>query len=69
MDNSENESKLGLKDIVEDRIKDLEGLVKKQGEVLKNGCHHRDYNVGLYNGLALAIGVLTGNQPEFWSEL
>lgn len=42
-------------------IKTMENLIKTQSKYLRD-----DYNIGLYNGLALGYAIITGKEPEFY---
>lgn len=62
------EIKLSLEEVVMNRVKDMGALINEQAKVLEDEKQRTEYNIGLYNGLTLAVGVLTGTEPKLWEE-
>lgn len=50
-------------DLLVQKVEELQELIKVQ----KNCCTS-NYQIGLYNGLVLALSVLTGNEPQFYEQ-
>lgn len=50
-------------DLLVQKAEELQELIKVQ----KNCCTS-NYQIGLYNGLVLALSVLTGNEPQFYEQ-
>lgn len=54
----------GSNELLEEKIKSLCDLINVQF----NSCKGDLYNIGLYNGLAVALSVLSGDNPVFYDE-
>lgn len=49
-----------INDIITRKYKEIKGIKDTQAE-----CITDEYNCGLYNGLELALSVLSGEKPDF----
>lgn len=49
-------------------IKTFEYLMDFQGSYLEDSQSKDEYNIGLYNGLALGYAIVTGEKPKFYKE-
>ena len=47
-------------EIIAEKVKDIDGLLKVQRECATDG-----YMIGLYNGMALCKSILTGEPPQY----
>ena len=50
-------------DLLVQKADELQDLIKVQ-----ENCCTSNYQIGLYNGLVLALSVLTGEEPQFYEQ-